>query len=194
MYRMRQREFIARRWPRRRSTLRRALLDLADRHRETRVRRAHAHAAGAADDHRALPARRDRAARTRRRRGCRRPTRRPTGTRSAPAPSPAPAFRSIAHRTSELLGFDGADRQHLRQHRHRRLPARERVGDGGRCSSASAASCRTCCSGARWSSATCGWPTASCSRAASCRRSATRSRSSTRAPSAARRSARRRRS
>ena len=62
------------------------------------------------------------------------------------------------------------------------------------CSPASGASCRICCSGARWSSATCGWPTASCSRAASCRRSATRWRSSTRARSPARRSARRRRS
>ena len=28
------------------------------------------------------------------------------------------------NRTSELLGFDGADRQHVRQHRHGRLPAR----------------------------------------------------------------------
>ena len=59
------------------------------------------------------------------------------------------------------------------------------------CSPGSAASCRICCSGARASSATCGWRTGSCSAAASCRRSATRSRSSTRARSAARRSARR---
>ena len=63
--------------------------------------------------------------------GCRRPTPAPTGIRSARARSPAPGFRSIATARPTLLGFDGADRQHLRQHRHRRLPARERVGDRG---------------------------------------------------------------
>ena len=42
-------------------------------------------------------------------------------------------------RTTELLGFDGADRQHLRQHRDRRLPARERAARRPSCSSASAA-------------------------------------------------------
>ena len=112
-------------------------------------------------------------------------------------PQPARRLRDHRHRLSDRPPADErsarlrrADRQHLRQHRDRRLPARERVGDAPCCSPASAASCRTCCSGARWSSATCGWRTASCSRAASCRRSATPWRSSTRARSAARRSAR----
>ena len=117
-------------------------------------------------------------------------------------PQSARRLRDHRHRLSdrsaaarrELLGFGGADRQHLRQHRDGRLPARERVGGGGAARPASAASSRTCCSGARRSSATCGSATASCSAAASCRRSAIRSRSSTRARSAARRSARRRRS
>ena len=59
------------------------------------LRRAHPHAAGAADDGRALPARRHRAARARRARGCARPTRPRTAIRSAPARSPARAFRSI---------------------------------------------------------------------------------------------------
>ena len=86
------------------------------------------------------------------------------------------------------------DRQHLRQHRDGGLPAREHVGVGRPARPATAASSRTCCCGARRSSATCASATASCRAAASCRRSATRSRSSTRARSAARRSARRRRS
>ena len=34
-------------------------------------------------------------------------------------------------RTTELLGFDCRDREHLRQHRDGGLPARERVSDGG---------------------------------------------------------------
>ena len=69
----------------------------------------------------------DRAARARRACGCARRSRRPIAVRSAPARSPAPGFRSIAQRTSDLLGFDGADRQHLRQHRDGRLSAREPV-------------------------------------------------------------------
>ena len=63
--------------------------------------------------------------------GCAPPSPPPTGRRWAPAPSPARPSRSIATRTSALLGFDGADRQHLRQHRHGRLPAREPVGGVG---------------------------------------------------------------
>ena len=60
------------------------------------VRRAHAHAAGAAVDRRALPAGRHRTARARHGAPRRRPTRAPTRIRSAPARSPAPGFRSIA--------------------------------------------------------------------------------------------------
>ena len=50
--------------------------------------------------------------------------------------------------TAELLGFDGADRQHLRQHRDGRLPARERVGGRGAAGRARPRSCRICCCGA----------------------------------------------
>ena len=65
-------------------------------------------------------------------------------------------------RTSDAARLRRADRQHLRQHRHGRLPARERVGRVGDARRRSAASSRTCCSGARRSSATCGSATASC--------------------------------
>ena len=104
---------------------------------------------GAADDRRALPAGGRSSSSSATRRGCGRPTRRRTAIRSAPARSPAPAFRSTGSSRRDLLGFGGPTRQHLRQHRHGRLPARERVGDDVCCSPASGASCRTCCCGAR---------------------------------------------
>ncbi len=157
------------------------------------LRRAHAHAAGAAVDDRALPARgrsssssatptapagRLRLART--------------GTRSARARSPAPASRSIAHLTSDLLGFDGptgntygsiATVDYLLES----VSAASVLLAGlGRVRAGPAALVHD---GVRLPAAR---RTASCSRAASCRRSATPSRSSTRAPSAARRSGRRR--
>ena len=92
--------------------------------------------------------------------------------------------------TAALLGFDGADRQYLRQHRDGRLSSRERVGRRRAARRASGGSCRICCCGAPRSSAICASATASSRPAASCRRSATRSRSSTCARSPARRSAR----
>ena len=107
MYRMRQREFIAAVATARARAARARCSTLAGQHTAHRLRRAHAHAAGAADHDRALPAGGDRAARARHQRGSQPPTSPPTAIRSAPARSPAPASRSIAHRTSELLGFDG---------------------------------------------------------------------------------------
>ena len=192
---MRQREFIVGADRRRCWTCATALhRRCASQHRDDGVRGAHAHAAGAADDDRALPARRSSSSSSATRRGCRAAyastNRNPlgacaiTGTgfpidrelhqRCCSASTARPATPTAASRPSTTCS---------RACRRRRC-----------CSPASAASSRTCCCGARWSSAICGWPTASCSRAASCRRSATRWRSSTRARSAARRSARRRRS
>ena len=157
------------------------------------VRGPHPHPARAADDGGALPARRDRTARTRRQPPPGAPTSRPTRARSAPARSRARGFPSI-----------GSSRRRSSASPARRATPTAASPRPTICSRASPrpacswpgldASCRICCSGRRPSSTTCGWATASCNRAASCRRSGTRSRSSTRAPSAARRSARRRRS
>ena len=72
-----------------------------------------------------------------------------TGIRSAPAPSPGPGFRSIARRTSGTPRIRRADRQHVRQHRDGRLPARERVARRRFCWPGLAASSRICCCGAR---------------------------------------------
>ena len=110
---------------------------------------------------------------------------------------PARRVRDHRHRLPDrprpherAAGIRRADREHLRQHRHGRLPA------------ARACRPRPCCSSGLgrllqdlllWCTlrcSTCGWPTASCRAAASCRRSGTRWRSSTRAPSRAMRSAR----
>ena len=193
MYRMRQREFVAALATARAGAARGAARSGGAAPRDG-LCGAHAHAAGAADDRRALPAGGHRAARARRRPAARRPTSRRTAIRSARARSPAPAFRSIGSCTSELLGFDGptgntygsiatvdyllesvsATRGAARRPRPRRAGPAALVH--------------------AWSSAICGSATASCRRAASCRRSATRWRSSTRARSAARRSGRRRRS
>ena len=101
------------------------------------------------------------------------------------------AFPIDRERTSDAARVRRADREHVRQHRDRRLPAREHRARLRCCSPVWAAWFRICCSGARTSSAICGCRTISCSAAASCRRSAIRSRSSTRARSAARRSGRR---
>ena len=73
-----------------------------------RLRRAHAHAAGAAVDDRALPAGGDRAARARHHAARPPHTNRPIAIRSAPARSPAPAFRSIA--TARASCWDSAGR------------------------------------------------------------------------------------
>ena len=114
-------------------------------------------------------------------------------TRSAPARSPARASRSIAQRTSELLGFNG--------------PTGNTYGSIATVDylleSVSATSVLLVGLGRvvqdllLWCTMEFGYlrlATASCRAAASCRRSATRWRSSTRARSAARPSARRRRS
>ena len=192
MYRMRQREFVlgllAATFE-----LRRSLLDLVDRHRDT-IFAVHTHTQRAQPTtvaHYLLAVveqlERDAVAAQRRVR--------------AHESQSARRLRHHRHRVSHRSAVDRrspwllrADRQYLRQHRHGRLSPRERVGRLRSCSSATAASCRTCSSGPPRSSAMSDSATASCSAAASCRRSAIRSRSSTRAPSAARRSVRRRRS
>ena len=149
MYRMRQREFILGAARRRRSSCAASLLDSRRPASRDGLRRAHAHAAGAADDvaHYLLAV--DRAARARRRAARRRPTRARTAIRSAPARSPAPAFRSIASCTGELLGFDGPTGNTYGSIATVDYLLESVVGDGGAARPASAASCRTCCSGAR---------------------------------------------
>ena len=128
----------------------------ADRDRRAaprdRVPGAHAHAAGAAVDRRALPARRHRAVRARR-------DARARGRLRVDQPEPARRLRHHRHRVPDRPAPHGAvarvrrpDGQHLRQHRDRRLHAREPLGDGGAARGPRAASCRTCCCGARWSS------------------------------------------
>ena len=111
MYRMRQREFIAALVGRRAGPARGAR---RSRHAAPRdgVCRAHAYAAGAADDGRALPARRDRAARTRRTVACAPRLRPPTRVRSAPARSPARASRSIV--SSRAICLDSTSRPAIR--------------------------------------------------------------------------------
>ena len=98
------------------------------------VRRAHAHAAGAADDHRALPAGGHRAARTRFAAAA-------GGVRDH-QPQSARRLRDYRNRLSDRsraderpAGVRRPDRQYLRQHRDRRLPARERGGGAACCSS-----------------------------------------------------------
>ena len=87
--------------------LRDALLALAGAPHGNDLRRAHAHAAGAADDDRALPAGDHRAARARHRAARRRVRVDQSSIRSARARSPAPGFPIDRNRTSELLGFSG---------------------------------------------------------------------------------------
>ena len=151
---------------------------------------AHPHPARPAVHRRALPAGRDRAG------GARRDP--PAGRLRIHQPVPARRLRDHRHRLRHRPLADERparllrpDRQHLRQHRERGLPARERGRDRRdavgprpvRAGHAALVHAR--------SSPTSASATASCRAAASCRRSATRWRSSTRAPSAARRSARR---
>ena len=93
MYRMRQRECIAALDRRRRSSCARRCCDLAAAPPRHAVRRAHAHAAGAADHHRALPARRDRAARARRAAAA--------GGLRVDEPQPARRLRDHRHRLSD---------------------------------------------------------------------------------------------
>ena len=140
-------------------------------HREDVFRRAHPHAAGAADDDRALPAGGRRAARARRRPAARRlrqhqpeSARRVRDHRHRLSRSIAAGRRRCSGSTARPATPTAASRPSTtcsRASRPRRC-----------CSSGSAAWSRTCCCGARASSATCGWRTASCSAAASCRRSA----------------------
>ena len=146
---MRQREFILGADRRRRSTLRGGAARSRRPAPRDGLRRAHAHAARAADDGRALPAGGHRAARARRRAAAGAPTIARTGIRSAPARSPAPGFPIDRELTARAARLRRPDRQHLRQHRHRRLPARERVGGAGAARRPRPRSSRTCCSGAR---------------------------------------------
>ena len=81
---------------------------LADAHRDDVFRRAHAHPAGAAVDHRALPAGGGRAARTRRRAVCRRPTPAPISNPLGACAITGTGFPIDRDRTTALLGFDGA--------------------------------------------------------------------------------------
>ncbi len=126
MYRMRQREFVLGLLA---ATLRAAPLAARPRRPASRhdSRRSHAHAAGAADDRRALPARGRRTARAR----CVAAQRRVRAHES----QSARRLRHHRHRVSHRPAVDRrsprllrADRQYLRQHRHGRLPPRERVG------------------------------------------------------------------
>ena len=131
MYRMRQREFMLGARRRHASTLRRSLLDLADRHRET-IFAVHTHTQRAQPTHRrALPARRwsnsSSATRARLKAAYDRTNRNPLGA-CAITGTGFPIDRQLHVRAARLLR---ADRQHLRQHRHGRLPAREHVGGGG---------------------------------------------------------------
>ena len=194
MYRMRQREFILGADRRRRSSCARRCSIWPTQHRETMFA-AHTHTQrGAADDGRALPARRHRAARARRRAA--------GGAPTNDEPQSARRVRDHRHRVSDRPPADRATCS----------------ASTARPATPTAASRRsTTCSRAcrRRSVLLAGlgrfvqdlllWCTAEfgylrlrrrlrAGAAASCRRSATRSRSSTRARSAARRSARRRRS
>ena len=192
MYRMRQRELILGLLA---ATLRAAPLAPRPRRPPSRhdLRRPHAHAAGAADHRRALPAGGRRTA------GARRIA--AEGRLRSHERQPARRLRDHRHRLPDRsaahLGAARvlrADRQYLRQHRDGRLPAREHVGGGGAAGRPRPLRAGPAAVGHRRSSTTSASATASCRAAASCRRSATRSRSSTRARSAARRSDRRRRS
>ena len=131
MYRMRQREFILALYEGDAGAARRRCWTSPNAPRDG-LRGPHAHAAGAADDHRALPAGRDRAARARRARGCaaayETTNRNPLGACAITGTG----FPIDRERTSELLGLRRPDRQHLRQHRDGGLPARKRVGDVSR--------------------------------------------------------------
>ena len=194
MYRMRQRELDPRRCWRRALELRRSLLDLADRHRET-VFAVHTHTQRAQPTtvaHYLLAVieqlERDAArlqARVR-----------------ADQPEPARRLRHHRHGVS--------DRSAAHRGAARLLPARPATPTAASRRSTTCSRARrrpACCSSGLgrfvqdlllWSHRRVRLPAARrrlrAVRAASCRRSATRSRSSTRAPSAARRSARRRRS
>ena len=126
MYRMQQRELVL--GAASTASLRAAARSCSispDAHRET-VFAAHTHTQPAQPSHhRALPARRRSSSSSATRCASRRRTRARTATRSAPARSPARDFRSIARARRELLGFDAANGEHLRQHRDRGLSARE---------------------------------------------------------------------
>ena len=63
-------------------------------------------------------------------RGCVRPTRRTNRCPLGSCAITGTGFPIDRQLTSDLLGFDGADRQHLRQHCYRRLSARECLGGG----------------------------------------------------------------
>ena len=100
MYRMRQREFIAVADRGDARAAERRCSSLADAPPRHAVRRAHAHAAGAADDDRALPARGHRAARTRRRPAA--------GGVRLDQPQPARRLRDHRHRLSDRSPADRA--------------------------------------------------------------------------------------
>ena len=106
MYRMQQREMILSLLAAT-SRLRDVLLDSGRGASRDGVCRAHAHATGAADHDRPLPACGHRAARTRRRAAASRLCQHQPESARAPARSPGPAFRSIAAARATLLGFDG---------------------------------------------------------------------------------------
>ncbi len=193
MYRMQQREMILV-LVNEASSLRRIAARSGRGAPRDGLRRAHAHAAGAGLDRRALPAGGRRAARARRASGCGR--RSPSTNRN---PLGACAITGTGF-PIDRAAHDGAarlrrrDRQYLRQHRHGRLSARERVGGrgaAGRAGPGGPGPAAVVHGGGRLSAARRRLRAVA---AASCRRSATRSRSSTRARSPARRSARRRRS
>ena len=93
------------------------------------LRRAHPHPAGAGLDHCPLPARGDRAARARRQAaGVVVPLHQPEPARGVRHHRHRLSDRSPPHQRAARLRR--SDRQHLRQHRHGGLPARERLGDG----------------------------------------------------------------
>ena len=126
MYRMRQREMVLALIDGTRRAAPRAARSRGAAHRG-RLSRAHPYAAGAADDDRALPDGGRRAAGARHRQAAR--------GLCEHQPESARRVRDHRYRLSHRsLPDDGAarlrwlDRQHLRQHRHGRLPARERLG------------------------------------------------------------------
>ena len=124
--------------------------------------RAHAHAAGAADDGRALPAGGHRGARARHDAAVRRVSQRRIAIRWARARSRARDFRSIAsgRATCSASTVRRATRTAASRRSTISSRARRRAGDTLR--RRRAGSSRTCCSGARRKSAICGCRTASC--------------------------------
>ena len=186
MYRMRQREMVLALTDGTLGAAQDAARPRGAAHRG-RLSRAHAYAAGAADDDRALPDGGRRAAGARHRQAARGLRGDQPGIRSAPARSPARAFPSIAAGRRRCL-VSMARPATPTAASPRSITCSRACRPRPCCSWAWAGSFRTCCCGARPRSATCACRTDSSSAAASCRRSAIPWRSSTPGRSPARRS------